>query len=197
MRFSKSTIPILLGALLLVAACGGGATPASGTTDGAPTDPGNGEASVDPGGGATQTDEAPASEPPATEPPTGGGTTADVCGLVTVAEMESLFGVSGVTQQLFAGPPDTCDYRLDSAPFVAMVLTPGVGAAVFDATAADTSSELVSGLGDRALYNSQLLVLLVQKGGSLLTLHTLDESRSEEERFELMKQIGEIAAGRM
>jgi hypothetical protein len=55
----------------------------------------------------------------------------------------------------------------------------------------------VDGVGDRALYNSQMLTFIVQKGDSLLAIQVLDQSRSEAERAELMKQIGATAAGRM
>lgn len=197
MQRSTAGPAFLLFLVLVISACGGG----GGTTA---TDAG--------GGGGTTTDapsatDAPAATdattpteaPAATDAGSGGGATGDVCGLVTVAEMEGLFGVSGVTQQLFAGPPDTCDYQLDSAPFVAMVLSGAeFGAeAVFDAMAADPASESIGGIGDRALYNAQMLSFLVQKGDALLTIQVLDESRSEEERLELMKQIGATAAGRM
>jgi hypothetical protein len=181
---------------MLVSACGGG---------GATTAPGGGSETP------AATDAAPATEPAptgvATDPsmdippaPTPGGgdpSTAEVCGLVTIAEMEQIFGVSGVTQMLFAGPPDTCDYRLNDAPFAAVVLTPFSASPIFDAMAADAASEQVDGVGDRALYNSQMLTFIVQKGDSLLAIQVLDQSRSEAECAELMKQIGATAAGRM
>jgi len=78
-----------------------------------------------------------------------------------------------------------------------MVLTPLSAWPVFDAMAADGASKQLDGIGDRALYNSQMLTFLVQKGDALLTIQVLDESRSEEERLGLLKQIGATAAGRM
>ena len=49
-------------------------------------------------------------------------TATDACGLATAAEIEGVFGVSGVTTQLIDGFPPTCDIQLESAPFMAVVL---------------------------------------------------------------------------
>ena len=198
-RSSIPPAPIAAGLLLLgllLAACGGGGTAAT-DSSGAGSAATDALASTDAPDAPAPTDAPGATDAPAaTDAGTGSGS-GDVCGLVTVAEMESLFGVSGVTQGFFAGPPDTCDYQLDSAPFVAMVLTPFSASPIFDAMSADAASESIGGIGDRALYNRQMLTFLVQKGESLLTLQILDESRSEDERLELMKQVAAIAAGRM
>lgn len=180
----------------LIAACGGGRatpTPAAAASDGS-----GGLATEEPQDTDTPggTKAPAATSDPGTEPGDG-PTAADTCGLVTVAEMEGLFGVSGVVQELFPGPPDTCDYQLDSAPFVAMTLTPDAAPFLFEAMAGDAASTMIDGIGDRALYNSQHLLLLVEKGDAILSIAILDESRTEEERAELMEQIGAIAAGRM
>lgn len=194
METRTGRIVVVAAMLLALAACGGGGAGDGGSA----TDAGGGAASVEPG--------APASEaPPVTSLPamslpaleSGDPSTADVCGLVTVDEMGGLFGVSGVTQGFFAGPPDTCDYQLDGAPFVAMVLTPTGAGFVFDALAADGASELKSGIGDRALYNSQQLAFLVQKGDRLLAISTFDMTRTDEERATILEEIAKIAAGRM
>lgn len=205
MRRMAGRTVLILGAITLLAACGGGATnttPGGGSTSGPVSTPAAATPAAATNGVAATSDAGQpspdaTSEAPAASASTGGGAGGDVCGLVSVAEMEGLFGVSGVTQQLFAGPPDTCDYRLADAPFVAMVLTPFSAGPVFDAMAADGASTQLDGIGDRALYNSQMLTFLVQKGDALLTIQVLDESRSEEERLGLMKQIGATAAGRM
>lgn len=201
-RMTGRTIPILALTALLMACggtTGGGSTGGGSGTGSQPTGAGATDAPAASDAGATAQPAQPTDAPAASAGGTGGGTgsAADVCGLVTVAEIEGIFGVSGVTQQLFAGPPDTCDYRLDDAPFVAMVLTEVAASPVFDAMAADAASEPFDGIGDRALYNSQMLSFLVQRGDALVTLQVLDESRSEAERLELMKQIAAIAAGRM
>lgn len=188
----------LLLAALFIAACGGGgaASPGGGASpaSGGAADPTATADASTPSEAAATGDPA---EPPASEPAAGGGTASDTCGLVTVAEMEALFGVTGVTQELFAGPPDTCDYQRDSAPFVAMVLTPQASSFIFDAMAAEPGAQPIAGLGDRAVYSPQQLLLVIEKGGSLLSIAILDESRSEAERLELMQQIGATATGRM
>ncbi len=161
---------------MLAVACGGGGSGTSGRAD-----PGGGAApSVEPGtvGEASQPT---TPEPAASEPVAAGGGGSDVCGLVTIAEVEGMFAVSGVTQGFFPGPPDTCDYQLDGAPFAAVVLTNVGATSIFDAMAGDAASESVSGLGDRALYNSQTLNFLVQKGDRLLSISTFDPSKTDAE----------------
>ena len=116
---------------------------------------------------------------------------------MTAAEVEGVFGVSGVTQGFYPGPPDTCDYRLDSAPFVTIVLNTTGSSFVFDAMAADGNSTTVGGIGDKALYNSQQLVFLVLKGDKLISVSAYDPTKTDEERAALLKEIGKIAAGRM
>lgn len=181
-----------------VAACGGGAT--------ATTAPGGGAASGPP----SATEPAQASVPAATDAggvptaptvpsvdPGGGGTTTDVCGLVTVAEMESVFGISGVTQQLFAGPPDTCDFRRDEAAFVAMVLIPTGGIASFSAYAYEQGAEPISGLGDEALYSPSTQLVIIRKGDAVVSIAVFDSSLDDATRLERLKAVGTIAAGRM
>jgi len=179
---------------MLAVACGGGGSGTAGSTD-----PGGGAAtSVEPGTGG-EASQPTAPEPAASEPVAGGGGGGggDVCGLVTIAEVEGIFAVSGVTQGFFPGPPDTCDYQLDGAPFAAVVLTTTGATSIFDAFAGDAATESVSGIGDRALYNSQTLNFLVQKGDKLLSISTFDPSKTDAERFELMKEMGGIADDRM
>jgi hypothetical protein len=53
------------------------------------------------------------------------------------------------------------------------------------------------GIGDRAAYLPGQLLFIVLRGDATLSLAVLDESRSEEARLELMKEIAAIAAGRM
>ena len=197
MRRTKASIAIaILGVAGVVAACGGSAA----------TNPGGGAAATDPVGEVPSTDPGaggggtvPSVAVPSTEPAAGGGggTAVDTCGLVTLAEMESIFGVSGATQDLLKGPPDSCDYQLEGAPFAATQWTTDAGAFVFDAMAGDSNSTPISGMGDRAVYNSQMRVLVVQVGDGILSIAAFAEGRTDEELFELMKQMGTIAAGRM
>ena len=202
MRSPMGRILSSLGVLVLVAACGGGASASAGA-DGA------GDASPDTGGVASA--EAPVestaggaasadASAPAEAPPDGGGPAADACGLVTVAELESAFGVSGVTQQLIEGFPATCDVQLAGAPFMAIVLVddPASSGPIYDAWAADAAATTIDGIGDRAVYAPSNAILVIQRGDKVISLALFDDgSRTEEERIEMLRRAGEVAAGRM
>lgn len=184
---------LLLLAVVIAACGGGGSSPDGGATASAdaPTATDT-SAATD---AAAPTDSPVATPAPATDG--GGASAADVCGLITVEEIGDIFGVSGVTQGFFPGPPDTCDYQLDGAPFAAIVLTEQAASFVFDAMAADAASESIDGIGDRAVYNSQLLVLLVEVDDAIVSMSTFDPTKTDDERAELMRQIAVIVAGRM
>lgn len=185
--------PAALLILVAVAACGGGAAVASapGGAGASPTpsDP----TSVAPP--ATSGAPAPVATSAASAPTTGGG--GGVCDLVTTAELESIFAVTGVTTSVVAGPPDTCDIQQDSAPLAAIVLTPSGGRMIFDILAAGSDAERVDGLGDGAFYSSSTLLLVIARGDAMASIAVFDDGRPEAERLDLMKQIGAIAAGRM
>jgi hypothetical protein len=189
------TLPrlVLAGVLAtLMAACGGSTASAPPGTGGPPTSTpaslSNAPApSAEPGGAAS----------PTPAPTTGGGGTDDVCALVSADELAGIFGVPSVTTAVLAGPPDTCDIQADGAPLAAMVYMPSNGAVVFSAWAADPTAVDMPGIGDRAAYLPGQLLFIVLRGDATLSLAVLDESRSEDARLELMKEIAAIAAGRM
>ena len=188
--------PILLAAALagLLAACGGSAASSS-PADGAPTAPAQSDApppTAEPGGEAT-----PQPAPSTGGGGGGGGGTTDVCALVTVDELEQIFGVSAVTTRVLAGPPDTCDIQNDGAPLAAFVLVTSNGAAIFNAWASDPDAVDIPGLGDRAIYSPASLLLVVLKGDRAMSMAALDDGRSEDERLELMKETLAIAVNRL
>jgi hypothetical protein len=178
----------------LVAACGGSAASTPPVDGGQPTatpaSQSNAPAATAEPGGAT-----PNPEP--TNGSGGGGGTAGVCDLVTTDELEQIFDVASVTAATLAGPPDTCDIQTDGAPLAALVYMPANGAAVFSAWVSDPTAVDMPGIGDRAAYLPGQLLFVVLRGDATLSFAVLDESRSEEERLELMKGIAAIAAGRM
>lgn len=178
--------------LATIAACGGGASNAS-TPGGAGASPTSGASAV--AVPSTPSATAPVATPVGSEPTTGGG--AGVCDLVTVAELESIFAVTGVTTTVVAGPPDTCDIQRDSAPLAAIVLTPSGGRMIYDILAAGEDAQTIDGLGDQAFYSSSTLLLVVARGDAMASIAMFDDGRSEAERLDLMQQIGAIAAGRM
>lgn len=170
-----------IGALVLVAGCGG----ASSSTSVATTDAGT--------GGAQTSVVVPTSEATA-----GGGAAGGVCELVTGEELAEIFGVPSVTTTVIAGPPDNCIVESDAGdPLTAWSLTTAQAKAVFDAFTTDPSTIEVTGIGDEAaiVQNTGLLVL---KGGALLVISISGGADlSEEEAIEVSKQIGTIAASRM
>ncbi|HEU0235037.1 MAG TPA: hypothetical protein VFR14_01215 [Candidatus Limnocylindrales bacterium] len=188
----RSLIWLVSLGLVVAAGCGGAAAtqePAPGAES-----PGTSVAVTAPPGASPT--EAGASADPGTGGGGGGGTT-DPCALVAAAEYERIFGVSGVTTAVVAGPPDTCDVQADGAPLAALVIVTTGGQAIFSAWASDPEGVDIPGLGDRALYSPQALLLVVLKGDIALSMAALDESRTEAERLELMKEAMSIAVGRL
>jgi hypothetical protein len=183
----------LIGLVLLVAACGGTAASSS-PADGEPTAPAQSDA---PAPTAEPGDEATPEPDPSAGGGGGGGGTDDVCALVTVDELEQIFGVSSVTTRVLAGPPDTCDIQNDGAPLAAFVLVTSNGAAIFSAWASDPDAVDIPGLGDRAIYSPGSLLLVVLKGDRAMSIAAFDDGRSEDERLELMKETLAIAVNRL
>ncbi len=203
MRGPTWRILIGLAVLLVVAACGGGAGPASGGASEAPgvTEPAGGapsaEASSDAGAPSV---EASTAASPAGGGGGGGGTASDACGLATPEEIGAVFGVTGVTSQLIDGFPPTCDIQLDSAPFMAIVLVDDAASAgpIYDAWAADPAATPISGVGDRAVFAPSNVLLVVQRGDRVASLALFDDgTTTEDERIALLTEVAKVAAGRL
>jgi hypothetical protein len=119
-----------------------------------------------------------------------------VCALVTSDELAGIFGVP-ITTTVVAGPPDTCTIATAGAPIAAFVLTTSGGGPVYDAYAADPGATQISGMGDKAAFSPSQQLLVILKGDTLLSMSAYDQSKTPEERLELLKKVGVIAAGRM
>ena len=184
---------LILCTAIILAACGGGsnASPAGGSS----TEP------TQPGSTATAAaGESPSEQPAETTAATtsSGGGTAAVCDLITVAELEQILGQSSVTESVIAGPPDTCDIQVDSAPAAAIVYTPVGGKVVFDVLAAGSDAHAFSGAGDRAFYSDSTQYVIVLKGDAMLSISVIATgSQTEEQLIDQMKQIAVKAAGRL
>jgi hypothetical protein len=200
MTHLQRATPILAALVLFLAACGGGGgggATSSGSAGGAATS----EPTEAPTNDAPPTD-APVTTPAATTAGGGGGAAAGVCDLVTADELAKIFNVSAVTTTVFAGPPDTCSVDSDAGDALVAwsysVTNAGTAQATYDAFVSDPSSVEVSGIGDSAalVENTGLLVL---KGAALSVIGVTGggDDLSDDERNELAKQIGAIAAGRM
>jgi hypothetical protein len=180
-----------LGLVVVVGCSGSGASPTAAGSQA----PAVSSAPTNAPGGADATPEPSAAD--ATEPPAGGGgSAAGVCALVTTDELAGIFGVP-VTSEVIAGPPDTCDIQSNDAPLAAIVLTTTAPSYVFDAYASDPSATAVSGIGDKAAYSSEQQLLVILKGDTMLSIAVTDAARTPEERLELMKKVGALAAGRV
>lgn len=178
---------VLVGLVLVVAGCtstgGATATPGAGT-------PGAASTPTAPAGEATQ-GQGGASQP-------GGGSTTNLCDLVTAAEMASAIGTAALTTKLVPGPPDSCGYLLEGGPVAALVLTPEGGDIAYGAMAADTSSVMYQGTGDKALYNPTAQTFLLMKGGKLVTIAvSVPDDKLPGPRADVLKQIATIVAGRL
>jgi hypothetical protein len=177
---------------------GGGGTAGPGSTPGGASVAPSAGASAEPSAGG-----AGSPEPSAAPSSGGGGGTAEgVCDLVSAAELGDILGAP-VTTTVIPGPPDTCDIQIDGAPVAAMVLQrsdPSIGMRadfIFDAYASDPSSSEVPGIGERALHNEGMGLLLILKNDAVVSVTVYDDRWSADEQLELKKQIGEVAAGRM
>lgn len=192
---------LLVGGMLVLAACGGSGTTGATTTpaaeapaaeSSAPADGGTGSGSQPSAeaSGAVTTSEAPAGG--------GGGPALGVCELVTADEVAGIFNVASVTMTVIPGPPDNCIIESDAGdPLAAWSLSTAQARVVYDALTTDPATIDVPGIGDKAaiVQNTGLLVL---KGDLLLVVSISGGADlSEEEGITASKEIASIAAGRM
>ncbi|HET7728208.1 MAG TPA: hypothetical protein VFK54_12880 [Candidatus Limnocylindrales bacterium] len=200
MRTMRSfSLPAIL--VIVLGACGGSAATAAPAASTAPDAP---VPSADAPAASADAPAASAEAPPATEAPAagGGGSAEGVCGLATADELSGILGAS-VTTHLLQGPPDTCDIQSDGAPIASMTLTLAneqLGldpALVFQAMTAAPGVTDVPGIGDKAVFDEPGETLIILKGSSLLVVAVYPGAASLEQRQEMMKEIGRIAAGRM
>ena len=196
----------MVGVLVVLGGCGGSGqagSPAAEAPAGAtaaPVEPADGAASGEAGtDGAASAEAQPA--PTNAEPPSGGGTAVGACGLVSDEELGGILGASVKATELpgLQGLGDTCDIQsADGAPLAATVLTRNALPLLYEAFAADAGSTGVPGIGEKAAYNPTQAILIVYSNNSVLTVAVFDDGSADEAaRFELMKHIATIAAGRM
>lgn len=181
-----------VGLVVVMGCSGSGASPTAAGSQAAPA----GSAATGTGQAPAATSAASVAAVPSGPPAGGGGTGGGVCALVSTDELAGIFGVP-VTTEVVAGPPDTCTVKAGGAPIAAFVLTPSGGGAVYEAYAADPGATSVSGMGDKAAYSPAQQLLVILKGDALLSMSAYDAAKTPEERLELMKKVGAIAAGRI
>jgi len=181
----------ILGIAILTAACGGSTsstspTVAPGEATAPPTTPGQ-QASTAPDGAS----------PTAQQPAGGGGGVGAVCDLVTSAELETILGLSPVVTEVIAGPPDTCDVQVDSAPTAAFVLTTTGGKMIYDLLAAGADAQKLDGIGDGAFYSADTQLVVFKKGDAMVSVAVTDVNLSDDQRIAAQKAIAAKAASRL
>ncbi len=175
--------------MLVVVGCGGSA---------AATAPGGGGQPTAPGETASTSSAEPSSEVSADPGPgNAGGIVPAVCDLVTVAELERIFGLTAITTEVIEGPPDTCDVQSDDAPLAAWVLMTPVPPYVYDSYATDDGASTVPGIGDKAAFVPGQGLLIFQKGDVLVSVGVYADEAVEAQNVEFMKAIAKAAAGRL
>ncbi len=194
-------VALVVGGVLVVAACGGGSTGAATNPAEVPTAEASGPTESVAGSGGEASAEPTVAQPATDAPAPGGGAAGNVCELVTEGELAGIFGTQ-VSTLVLAGPPDTCDIQsADGAPLAATVFTTSdafPASAVYDAYLADPSATEINGIGDKAAYSDVAELFLVLKGDKLLSISVFDDgTKDKAARFDLMKQLAQVAAGRM
>lgn len=187
-------LALFFGAAVALGGCGGAATVTPGAaTAGAPSAPPQGQAS--------------AVLPPSQGTSGGGMGDAEICGLVTLAEVTGAVGVSAMSTQ--ATPPSggqsACNYfDANGVPVFGHVLTTPnefiVPGQLFDGFVA--SGEAVPGVGDRAVWvavpGTELGTLYVMVGESLYSASVLDtQPDTAEHRRTGAIELAKQAVGRL
>ena len=182
---------LLLGATLLVAACGGGTTPTTGP-GGATNPPG---ATTGPGGGGTT------SAPVATQGG-GGTTTGKVCELLTAGEIESIMSVTGVTGQETPIVSDSgaCLYLTgDGGIAVALSYTGGAAGAssVWEVWKTQADAVAVDGTGGDAVFLPSAETMFLFKNGKLVGIQAGTGNAGADQRKAWETEMAKKIAGRL
>jgi len=116
MRYARSSVVMLVAALVLVAGCAAGGSATAGTGGGSATAGTGGGSTSQPASSAAQPSSAPAasasSAATSAQPATGGGTfPADPCKLVTLADVSSIYG--GAVKSLGLDENGACRFEIE------------------------------------------------------------------------------------
>ena len=173
-----------------LAGCGGG--PANTPAGGGPGASAAGASTPAASGGGLSD----ASQPVATSTGGGGGGVG-VCDLVTKAELEAALGLSPVVTTVVAGPPDTCDIKVDDAPTAAIVYTNAGAKTIFQVLALGADAHAVSGIGDQAFYSDETMYFVVLKGDAMISISVVDSNLTADQQAAAREAIARAAAPRM
>jgi hypothetical protein len=180
----------LLGAALLLAACGGGstATPASGGGgDATPTTaPASDTVPIATAGSAVPTGAVAAT------PAAGGGTVTNACDLISADDASRIMGSASLTTESLEGEPSYCFYNLsDATTVVATFLSHTGSKGVYDTYAAAWTK--IDGIGDGAVFDADSKTLFILKGDALFSITAGDAGTEAAAMLEFAKELGVIA----
>ncbi|MEO5704669.1 MAG: hypothetical protein ABIZ52_06665 [Candidatus Limnocylindrales bacterium] len=181
---------LLLGATLLIAACGG--TPTTGP-GGATNQPG---ATTGPGGGGAT----PA--PVATQGGGGGGSISHVCELLTVSEIESIMSVTGVsgTETAIISESGACVYLTGTSDIaVALSFTGSAAGAqvVWDTWKTQPEAVQLSGIDGEAVFMPSAETTFLFKNGKLIGIQAGNGAAGADQRKAWETELAKKIAGRL
>jgi len=163
-----------------LAACGGSGAPggarATATTPGASS------------GGTVAT--------PAADATSGGGPTAEVCGLLTLDEVRGAEQIASSDTVTTSSTGDDCTYVTSDGSPVLMVLLARTGGARQLKTYDTTDFETISGVGDEAYFQGSSSILWMLVGDSLVNLHSGRVQNVDQARI-ATSGMGRIIAARL
>jgi hypothetical protein len=127
----------------------------------------------------------------------GGGGAADACELITADEAASVMGMD-LESEPTPGDTSYCIYSgADSTAVVATSFNATNANDIMAAFGGQAGVTEVSGIGDRALWDSNSATLFVAKGDAVVGITAGDGSMDPAQRQDYSEQLGAIAAGRM
>jgi hypothetical protein len=120
-----------------------------------------------------------------------------VCGLITAEELASVMSATNVTTEAIAGDPSYCSYRAAGVLVAATSYDTKNADVVFPSFAAEAGATVVSGIGDKAVFSPSTATLFIVKGSKIVGITAGAGTMPIEQRLDLSKQLGAIAAGRL
>jgi hypothetical protein len=189
-RFRVGLLPTIM--VMALAACGGGAASQA---------PGGATAGTNPTTGSGATPAGATQAPAGTTAPVatsggGGGTATEACQLISGDEAGTALGTAALMSVGGAvGPQTYCDYRTASGETVfTTYMQPGAGQlwAVFESS---LTTDPVSGLGDKAMFEPSTKILFVLKGETFFNVFVGTVGLSAAEALEQEKKLAQIMVG--
>lgn len=184
---------LLIGATLLIAACGGGTSPTQ-----APAAQTQGPGSATQAPAATEGPGAATQAPAATVSGGGGGGTASAaCDLITPEEAAGILDSGALTTTGGEVAGQTyCDYRTADGQTVLTTYMQANAAQLWSVYESSLQTDPVSGIGDKAMFEASTKLLLVLKGSTFFNVFVSDIDLSPEQALEVEKELAQVMAGR-